>query len=171
MREEKLNSLVGRHSRFQRKQLKESAALSIVVVNWRSGRYVQRCLLSIDRFLRRTTIAYEVIVVDNTPWDAELAGLDNHPAVRIVRCASNLGFARACNSGAKLARGELLLFLNPDTELVDASILTACAWLLQNPSAGVVGCRQVGVRGDFQENSIQRFPTILNQLIDSQLAN
>jgi N-acetylglucosaminyl-diphospho-decaprenol L-rhamnosyltransferase len=57
----------------------------------------------------------EVIVVDNASPDGtadlvrELA-----PAARVIDAGANLGFPAACNRGAEAARGELLVFLNPD---------------------------------------------------------
>jgi len=58
----------------------------------------------------------EVIVVDNaseTPVKYS----------RVIKNKSNLGFAKACNQGTKIAKGEWLLFLNPDTHISSQSIL------------------------------------------------
>lgn len=58
---------------------------------------------------------YEVIVVDNASTDETVAYLTTQqPQVRVLAHPANLGFGRACNQGARIARGDLLIFLNPD---------------------------------------------------------
>ncbi len=86
--------------------------LSVVIVAWNSASELQRTLPSLTAELEPGD---ELIVVDNGSHDriAEvLAALA--PAARLIASAENLGFAAAANRGAAQARGELLLFLNPD---------------------------------------------------------
>ncbi len=57
----------------------------------------------------------ELIVVDNASGDGLAAELERlAPAARLLRLSENLGFAAGANRGAALARGELLVLLNPD---------------------------------------------------------
>jgi GT2 family glycosyltransferase len=58
---------------------------------------------------------YEVLVVDNASRDGT-PGLvaERYPEVKLLANSQNLGFGRACNQGARAARGALLVFLNPD---------------------------------------------------------
>lgn len=60
---------------------------------------------------------YELIVVDNASADGtveQIAG--RYPAARVIANVENVGFGRACNQGAQAARGEIIVFLNPDVE-------------------------------------------------------
>jgi GT2 family glycosyltransferase len=82
-----------------------SPRLSTVVVAWRSGRDAAELA---ERF--PDDPRYELVLVDN-------GGLGELPAragVRVLTPGRNLGFAGGSNAGARAARGELLLFLNPD---------------------------------------------------------
>jgi GT2 family glycosyltransferase len=77
----------------------------------------------------------EVIVVDNASTDGTAAWLDaEYSEVRIIRNASNLGYAGANNVGFEKARGEFIAVLNPDTE-VDADWLTELIDAMQADSS------------------------------------
>ncbi len=82
-----------------------SPRLSTVVVAWRSGRDAAELA---ERF--PTDPRFELVLVDN----GDLGELPARPAVRVVAPGRNLGFAGGSNAGARAARGDLLLFLNPD---------------------------------------------------------
>jgi N-acetylglucosaminyl-diphospho-decaprenol L-rhamnosyltransferase len=86
--------------------------LSVLIVAWNSREELARTLPAL---LPELEGADELIVVDNDSSDGTadaVAGLA--PAARIVRSGENLGFAAGCNAGAALARGDLLVILNPD---------------------------------------------------------
>src|SRR5690606_12130469 len=56
----------------------------------------------------------ELIVVDNASADGSAAQA-RAAGARVIENAHNAGFAAACNQGAAVARGDLLVFLNPDS--------------------------------------------------------
>jgi len=98
--------------------------LSIIVVTWNDGEVLAHCL----RCLRESADAptYEVIVVDNASCD-DTRGIvaANLPSAEVVLTGENLGFGGAANRGAAYARGQLLLFMNPDAFLEDPHALSA----------------------------------------------
>ena len=82
--------------------------ISVVIVHWNTPDILKKQLSKL-----KPSSQTEVIVVDNNS--------DTLPVVkspyRFVRCSQNKGFAAGCNRGAAIAKGEWLLFLNPDTHL------------------------------------------------------
>jgi GT2 family glycosyltransferase/uncharacterized protein YbjT (DUF2867 family) len=90
---------------------------SVVMVTYRTGPVLPRAIASV----LAQTAPIELILVDNgNPEDvmAQLAGMAaRDPRLHILRGHGNVGFAKGCNLGATAARGDYLLFLNPDSLL------------------------------------------------------
>lgn len=83
--------------------------ISVVIVNYNAGEILLECVA------RAHQQAEQVIVVDNASTDSSVAALKNaYPAIRLICNERNLGFATACNLGAKVADGDHVIFLNPD---------------------------------------------------------
>jgi GT2 family glycosyltransferase len=86
--------------------------------------------------------SYELVVVDNgsrdgtVEWLHELAAAN--PQVRLVLNPRNNGFARACNQGLAVARGDVLVLLNDDT-LVPPGWLPRLMRPLEDSGIGLVG--------------------------------
>ena len=88
--------------------------ISIVIVYWNSAQYLPRCL---DCLTGQTFRDFEVILIDNGSRNKVSDDLEQKYAslnLRVERLASNLGFAKANNIGARLARGAWLALLNTD---------------------------------------------------------
>ncbi len=80
----------------------------------------------------------EVIVVDNASKDGTSAWLQRCEEIRMVLNSENLGFSRACNQGARQAKGDFLVFLNPDTRVPEGSWETMVE-AFSDPRMGAVG--------------------------------
>src|SRR5580692_5031880 len=95
---------------------KATMVLSVIIVNYRVKHFLELCLHSVQKALRG--IDAEVIVVDNHSGDDSVAFLRPlFPAVTFIVNTVNVGFARANNQALQQARGDYILFLNPDTIL------------------------------------------------------
>lgn len=142
--------------------------VSIIIVNWNSKDYLRKCIQSI--YANTAGISFEIIVVDGASFDGcgEMLACE-FPAVNFIQSEKNVGFARANNLGFEHSLGESILFLNPDTELFGPGI-NALYWTLTHlEDAGIVGARLLNTDGSLQTTSIKAFPTILNQLLDSEV--
>ncbi len=142
--------------------------LSIIIVNYKSADYVAGCLRTLAE--QTTAMSYETIVVDNATYDGcEQMLARDYPDAVFVQSDTNLGFARANNLGAGRARGDVLLFLNPDTEVKGRAIERLHSALGNLKDPGAVGCRLLNSDGTLQTSCVQAFPTVLNQLLDADL--
>jgi GT2 family glycosyltransferase len=145
-----------------------SPDLSIIIVNWKSAGYVRKCLESV--YKHTTGLRFEVIVVDGGSFDGcgEMLARE-FPEARFIQCQSNVGFARANNLGYEQARGEVVCFLNPDTELAGPALNVLHRALASVPGAGIIGAKLMNTNGTLQISCVASFPTILNQVLDFEV--
>ncbi len=102
----------------------------------------------------------EVIVVDNDSRDNSLEYLEpKFPGVHFISNRENLGFAKACNQGMKRAKGEQVLFLNPDTILPEDCLKKCLDFMRSHPDAGALGIKMLDGSGYFLPESKRAFPS------------
>ncbi|MBI1757531.1 MAG: glycosyltransferase family 2 protein [Fimbriimonas ginsengisoli] len=132
--------------------------LSLLIVNWNTRERLRACLRSIGAFLPAEPV--EVIVVDNASSDgsADMVAAD-FPQVNLIRLATNTGYAHGNNAAFAAARGEWLLTLNPDTEVLKGTLQEAIERLRAYQKAGCLGGRLVGTDGRTQR-SVRGFPSV-----------
>jgi N-acetylglucosaminyl-diphospho-decaprenol L-rhamnosyltransferase len=88
--------------------------LSVVIVTYRSDRCIEGVLASVRSQLPEA----EIVVVDNASDDETRAIVRSFGGVRLVEQEANVGFGRACNTGASHALGTRVLFVNPDVRII-----------------------------------------------------
>jgi N-acetylglucosaminyl-diphospho-decaprenol L-rhamnosyltransferase len=132
--------------------------VSVCIANWNCRELLRKCLTSL--FDQDQGVPFEVVVVDNASADgaADMVAAD-FPQVVLERNADNLGFSRASNQAAALARGEYLFFLNNDTEVGPFTLLEFTAYADAHPDVGMIGPRLRGSDGHDQI-SYRRRPTL-----------
>ena len=122
---------------------------SIVIPVFGAFAHTLACLRAIAA--HPSVAAFEVIVVDDASPDDSLANLRAIDGIRVHARAANGGFIAACNDGASLARGDVLVFLNNDTVpqpgWLDALLDTFDA----HPDTGLVGAKLLYPDGRLQE--------------------
>lgn len=127
---------------------------SIIIVGYKAVEHLERCLRSVAAAGLPPGGA-EVILVDNSPEEL-YPQLSVKPSLvdrLIFNDGENLGFAAACNQGAAMASGEILVFLNPDTEVpatdVKGAWLETMAACLGRNRRGPVHVAAVGPLSDY----------------------
>jgi GT2 family glycosyltransferase len=141
--------------------------LSIVIVNWNSAEYVQTCIESI--VTETKAVKYEIVVVDNASFDSCGERLQGSPDVIFVQSQENLGFGGANNFGVQRTSGEVLLFLNPDTEVLNGAIDRLFDRFQHTAKVGILGCRLLNTDRSVQTSCVQAYPTAINQILDIQI--
>jgi GT2 family glycosyltransferase/SAM-dependent methyltransferase len=124
-----------------RYKLTEAPLVSIIIPTRDRWSLLQQCLRSIEE--RTTYPRYEIIVLDNDSSEPEtLKGLNAiADRWRVYPYPGPFNFSAINNFGASQARGEYLVFLNNDTQVVEAEWLTAMLEHAQRPEVGAVGAR------------------------------
>jgi len=128
--------------------------ISVVMVSYYTGPSLME---SVSAMLADTDIL-ELIIVDNgntiSARQRLWALVENNNRVKIVQGHDNVGFGRACNYGARLSKGDYVLFLNPDavTEQGTAMRMADCGegltvpWIVGGNLQTVDGLEQRGAR-------------------------
>lgn len=125
----------------------DNVDVSIIIPCFKSKNVLEKQIESWD--LEGDGLTKEIIYVDDgcpdkswntviNSWEARKNELKHGPG-RVILCARNGGFAFACNTGAKFARGKYLVFLNADTTVTKNWVRPMFDCLEQNPDIGIVG--------------------------------
>lgn len=132
-----------------------SAVISTIIVNYNAGEFLRSCVDS----LLNCPLETEVIVVDNASTDHSLDALAGLPNVQIIKNATNVGFATACNVGIRVASAPFLLFLNPDCFFKPHTLIRLLEAMRFDERVGMVGGLLVNPDGTEQAGGRRAIPT------------
>ncbi|HXR50299.1 MAG TPA: glycosyltransferase family 2 protein [Verrucomicrobiae bacterium] len=124
--------------------IKGNPLISIVIPTKNQYKVVKRCVNSI--FKKTTYNNFEIVLVDTGSTDKKVRSWykklqQKHTNVRIINWPEQpFSYSRSCNKGAQAAKGELLVMLNNDTEVITPNWLELLAGDAQRPEIGAVGC-------------------------------
>ena len=127
----------------------DAPVASVVIPVFNQVAHTLRCLHALSQLPSDTP--FEVIVVDDGSSDATPERLAAIAGVRYHRRAHNGGFIAACNDGARLARGELLVFLNNDTVPQPGWLDALADTFAEIPGTGLAGAQLRYPDGRLQE--------------------
>jgi GT2 family glycosyltransferase len=132
--------------------------LSVIIVNYNVKFFLEQCLYAVKKACGG--IDAEVLVIDNNSTDGSRDWLQKKfDWVKFTWQTTNDGFGKASNKLLKEAKGEYILFLNPDTIIAEDSLHLCLQEMKMNKNAGALGVRMVDGSGKFLKESKRGFPT------------
>lgn len=136
--------------------------LSIVILNFNVRDLLLECLESVFKN-RGKKDNWQVIVVDNASGDGSVEAVkDKFTEVQVMENKKNLGFAAGNNCAIPKVLAPVVLFLNPDTLVIDGAISQSLQYLLSNPDIGALTCRVEFPNGKLDYSCHRGFPTPWN---------
>ncbi|MFA5050712.1 MAG: glycosyltransferase family 2 protein [Patescibacteria group bacterium] len=122
---------------------------SIIIVSYNSKNWLEDCLRSILKYL--ADIKLEIIVIDNNSTDESKRFIrEKFPTIKLIENDKNSGFGQANNQAAKIAQGDILFFLNPDTLIQENIFQKIINAFEQDSEIGIVAPQLV-----LPDNSLQ----------------
>ena len=131
--------------------------LEVIIVSHRDERWLARCLESLED--GAGACAYRATIVENGGFPVSLRATPR----RRVLYTPNRGFGAASNAGARGSDADVLLFLNPDTELARGTLELLVKAFRERPDVGLLAVRQVTGDGRLWP-SLHRFPSVRREL-------
>jgi hypothetical protein len=129
------------------------SSITAIVVTFHTGPVLARSLDS----LRLQDGVREIILVNNGNPDGAVAAAigsqEQGPPIRVVDGHGNVGFASACNLGARAATGDILLFINPDAILPPGGAMRLAADGARQGGAWLIGAKIIDPDGGEQRGS------------------
>lgn len=134
--------------------------LSVVILSYNVRHYLELCLQSVQAAIK--DISSEIIVIDNNSSDDSCSVIKlNYPEIILIQNKENIGFSKANNQAVKIASGEYICILNPDTVVSENTFNKILKFSDSKNDIGIVGCRFVDGSGAFLAESKRKVPTII----------
>lgn len=122
--------------------------ISVLLILFNKAEYTYQCL---ETLLANRGVSYEVILVDNCSSDSTDELLKRLTNVTVIKNLENVGFLKACNQAAGVAKGQWLLFLNNDTQVSPALLDVLYDTAEATELCGAVGAKLIFPDGKLQE--------------------
>jgi hypothetical protein len=132
--------------------------LSILLVNYNQKYFSRLCIESIQKSV--VNFEYEIIVCDNNSTDESVEYLKEahaHGIIKLIQPLKNLGFGKANNIAAKMAKGKYLLILNTDITVESDTIFKMIDYMKEHKDIGILGPKLVYHNGDIQPSCRRNF--------------
>lgn len=132
--------------------------LSVIIVNYNVEYFLEQCLNSVEVAMKNVT--GEVFVVDNNSVDGSVQMVrEKFPNVHLIANKDNTGFSKANNQAMRIANGEYVLLLNPDTVVEEDTFQKVVEFMDDHPDAGGLGVKMIDGKGRFLPESKRGLPT------------
>ncbi|SDX32839.1 glycosyltransferase family 2 protein [Hymenobacter psychrophilus] len=138
----------------------EEVALSVIIVNYNVCYFLEQALLSVRRAGEKLGRPLEVFVVDNNSVDGSVAMVRaRFPEVILIANQDNPGFSKGNNQALRVAKGQYVLLLNPDTVVEEDTFRLCCEFMDAHPRCGGMGVKMLDGQGKFLPESKRGLPT------------
>lgn len=132
--------------------------LSIIIVNYNVKYFLEQALFSVNKACKN--ISTEIFVVDNNSVDGSVEMLkERFPEVFLIANKKNTGFSYANNQAIKLAKGEYVLLLNPDTLVEEDTFEKVIRFMDAHSDAGGLGVKMIDGSGKYLPESKRGLPS------------
>lgn len=132
--------------------------LTVVIVNYNVKYFLEQCLRSV--FAATQDLEAEVYVVDNNSSDGSAEWIKKQfPQVKLIENQENVGFSKANNQAIRLAKGEWVLLLNPDTIVPENCFKDIFNYCQNHPKLGGLGVKMLDGSGVYLPESKRGLPT------------
>ena len=132
--------------------------LSIIIVNYNVKHFLEQCILSVKKAL--AGIEGEIYVVDNNSVDGSVEMIQSKfSEVKLIANKENTGFSKANNQAIRIASGEYILLLNPDTIVEEDTFSTCIQFMDLHQDAGALGVKLIDGKGNYLPESKRGLPT------------
>ena len=138
MSERSDQALKSRH-RFPRshKDCGTNPVFSVVIISYNTRELTLACLASLKA---QTSLPHDIIVVDNASSDGSAIAIKaRYPDITVIKSQENLGFALAHDLAVPEAKSDFLVFLNPDTVVLEGALDRLFEFAKERPEAGIWG--------------------------------
>lgn len=135
-----------------RRNITSAGLVSIIILTRDGVKHLRRCIASIESKTEYRN--YEILIVDNGSRSSATLDYLKHSPYRVMRLDDPFNFSRLNNMAALKTRGDYLLFLNDDTEVIAAEWLTAMVEQTQRAEVGAVGAKLLYPDGRIQHSGI-----------------
>lgn len=133
--------------------------LSVVILNYNVRYFLELCLKSVEKAI--SGLEAEIIVIDNNSSDDSCKMVEQFfKDVELVKNSENIGFSRANNQAVKLAKGEYVCILNPDTVVAEDTFEKLLDYAQSIDKLGSLGCQLIDGTGAFLPESKRNVPLI-----------
>jgi N-acetylglucosaminyl-diphospho-decaprenol L-rhamnosyltransferase len=136
--------------------------LDVIIVNWNTGGQLRDCLSALSASQRAGYALERVMVVDNASSDGSANELSfPRLPLSVIQNDTNRGFASASNQGAAQCTSDYLLFLNPDTAVMDDTLTNSIRWMesRENSRTGILGAQLLDQNGQVSRSCARFFAT------------
>lgn len=141
-----------------KRQIINSPLITIIIPTKDKSDYLRKCVNSIK--MKTDYLNYEIIIVDNGSKEKSainyLQSIHNRDNCKVLSYPGRFNFSAINNYASKKSKGEFLLFLNNDTEVITSGWLSAMLELCQREKTGAVGAKLL-----YNDNTIQHAGVLL----------